>query len=116
YRIENGAPRIISKLGIPPRIAEYLQRGPHRPALNRPSPLTAISRVVQSRQTVHITDYRVDPSYLDGDPLTVAAVELAGIRTLIVVPMLKNNEPIGAIAIYRLEVRPFTDKQIELVH
>src|SRR5262249_26118671 len=62
-----------------------------------------------------ITYYRVDPSYLDGDPLTVAAVELGGIRTLLVVPMLKNDEPIGAIAIYRLEVRPFTDKQIELV-
>jgi GAF domain-containing protein len=115
YRIENGAPRIISKLGIPPGLAEYLQRGPHRPPLNRPSPLTAISRVVQSRQTVHITDYRVDPSYLDRDPLTVAAVELGGVRTLLVVPMLKNDEPIGAIAIYRLEVRPFTDKQIELV-
>jgi GAF domain-containing protein len=115
YGIENGAPRIISKLGIPPGLAEYLQRGPHRPPLNRPSPLTAISRVVQSRQTVHITDYRVDPSYLDRDPLTVAAVELGGVRTLLAVPMLKNDEPIGAIAIYRLEVRPFTDKQIELV-
>src|SRR5262245_61504321 len=115
YRIENGAPRIISKLGIPPRLAEYLQRGPHRPPLNRPSPLTAISRVVQSCQTVHITDYRLDPSYLDRDPLTVAAVELGGVRTVLIVPMLKNDELIGAIAIYRLEVRPFTDKQIELV-
>src|SRR5215510_14134197 len=115
YGIENGTPRIISKLGIPPRLAEYLQRGPHRPPLNRPGPLTAISRVVQSRQTVHIADYRVDPSYLDRDPLTVAAVELGGVRTLLAVPMLKENELVGAIMIYRLEVRPFTDKQIELV-
>jgi GAF domain-containing protein/CheY-like chemotaxis protein len=115
YGIENGTPRIISKLGIPPRLAEYLQRGPHRPPLNRPGPLTAISRVVQSRQTLHIADYRVDPSYLDRDPLTVAAVELGGVRTLLVVPMLKSDQPIGAIAIYRLEVRPFTDKQIELL-
>ena len=115
YGIENGAPRIISKLGIPPGLAEYLQRGPHRPPLNRPSPLTAISRVVQSRQTVHITDYRVDPSYLDRDPLTVASVELGGVRTLLAVPMLKNDEPIGAILIYRQEVRPFSEKQIELL-
>ena len=115
YGIENGAPRIISKLGIPPGLAEYLQRGPHRPPLNRPSPLTAISRVVQSRQTVHITDYRVDPSYLDRDPLTVAAVELGAVRTLLAVPMLKNDEPIGAILIYRQEVRPFSEKQIELL-
>ncbi|MFZ1207118.1 MAG: GAF domain-containing protein, partial [Pseudolabrys sp.] len=115
YGIENGAPRIISKLGIPPGLAEYLQRGPHRPPLNRPSPLTAISRVVQSRQTVHITDSRVDPSYLDRDPLTVAAIELGGVRTLLAVPMLKNDEPIGAILIYRQEVRPFSEKQIELL-
>jgi GAF domain-containing protein len=115
YRIEDGNPRIISKLGTPPALAEYLQRGPHRPPLNRPGPLTAISRVVQSRQTVHIVDYRLDPSYLDRDPLTVAAVELGGVRTLLVVPMLKDDELMGAIAIYRLEVRPFTDKQIELV-
>ena len=115
YGIENGAPRIISKLGIPPGLAEYLQRGPHRPPLNCPSPLTAISRVVQSRQTVHITDYRVDPSYLDRDPLTVASVELGGVRTLLAVPMLKNDEPIGAILIYRQEFRPFSEKQIELL-
>jgi two-component system, NtrC family, sensor kinase len=115
WRIEDGNPRIISKLGIPPALAEYLQRGPHRPPLNRPGPLTAINRVVQSRQTVHIADYRVDPSYLDRDPLTVAAVELGGVRTLLIVPMLKDDELVGAIGIYRLEVRPFTDKQIELV-
>ena len=108
YGIENGTPRIISKLGIPPRLAEYLQRGPHRPSLNRPGPLTAISRVVQSRQTVHIADFRVDPSYLDRDPLTVAAVELGGVRTLLVVPMLKDDELVGAISIYRLEVRSRT--------
>jgi GAF domain-containing protein len=115
YQIVDGVPRIISKIGMPAALAEYIKRGPHRPPLNRPGPLTAISRVVQSRQTVHIADYRVDPSYLDRDPLTVAAVELGGVRTLVAVPMLKENELVGAIMIYRLEVRPFTDKQIELV-
>src|SRR5262249_44810433 len=53
YRIENGAARIISKLGIPPAFTEYLKRGPHRPPLNRVSPLTPIGRVIQSRQLVH---------------------------------------------------------------
>ena len=81
YRIEGDSARIISKLGIPPALAEYLKRGPHRPSLNRPGPLTAVGRVVQSRQTLHIADYRVDPSYLDRDPMTVAAIELGGIRT-----------------------------------
>ena len=58
---------------------------------------------------------RDDQSYLEGDPLPVAAVDFAGIRTLLAVPMLKESELVGAIAIYRQEVRPFTDKQIELV-
>src|SRR5262245_45559380 len=115
YRIENGAARIISKLGIRPALAEYLKRGPHRPPLNRLDPLTAVGRVVQSRQTVHIADYRTDQSYLNRDPLTVAAVELGGIRTILVVPMIKNDALMGAIVIFRQEVRPFTDKQIDLV-
>jgi adenylate cyclase len=115
WQVEDGNAKIVSKRGIPLALAEYLQRGPHRPPLNRPSPLTAISRVVQSRQTVHITDYRVDQSYLDRDPGTVSAIELGGARTLLIVPMLKDDELIGAIGIYRQEVRPFTEKQITLV-
>jgi GAF domain-containing protein len=115
YRIENGAARIISKLGIPSAFAEYLKRGTHRPPLNRVSPLTPIGRVIQSRQLVQLADYRTDQSYLDRDPITVAGVELGGIRTLLVVPMIKNDVLMGAIVIFRQEVRPFTDKQIELL-
>jgi len=115
YRIKGDSARIISKLGIPPAFAEYLKRGPHRPSLNRVSPLTPVGRVIQSRQLVHLADYRTDQSYLDRDPVTVAAIELGGIRTLLVVPMIKNDVLMGAIIIFRQEVRPFTDKQIELL-
>src|SRR5262249_15531512 len=110
YGIKNGAARIISKLGIPAALAEYLKRGPHRPPLNRLDPLTPVGRVLQFRQTVHIADYRTDPAYLHRDPLTVAGVELGGIRTWLVVPMIKNDALMGAIAVFRQEVRPFTDK------
>ena len=75
----------------------------------------APARAVQTRKVVHVADLREDRAYLSGDPLPVAGVEVAGIRTLVVIPMLKESEPVGAISIYRKEVRPFTDKQIELV-
>jgi len=58
---------------------------------------------------------RVERAYVDRDPLAVSAVELGGVRTVITVPMLRRNDVVGVIAIYRREVRPFTDKQIALV-
>ena len=109
-RIENGAPRIISKLGVPEAFAEFIKNAPQRP-----SPINPISRVIQTRQAVHIADYRAEQAYIERDPVTVAGVELGGMRTLLVVPMLKDNELIGAVGIYRQEVRAFTEKQIELV-
>src|SRR6516164_6471349 len=73
------------------------------------------SRSVKTRQTIQVADLRTTPAYLRGDPLPVTAANVAGIRTIVTLPMLKDNEPVGVIAIYRKEVRPFTDKQIELV-
>ena len=80
-----------------------------------PDPRTALGRIVETRQTVHIVDVKTEPAYVDSEPVFVAAVNLGGYRTLVSVPMFKENELIGAISIYRHEVRPFTDKQIALV-
>jgi signal transduction histidine kinase len=74
-----------------------------------------VARAARSKQTIHIEDLREDPTYLGGKPLAVSAVDIGGIRTMLAVPMFKENEFIGAMAIYRLEVRPFSDKQIELI-
>jgi two-component system, NtrC family, sensor kinase len=109
-RFDDGTARLFSSLGIPSVFAEFLQRGPHRPG-----PLSPLNRVAKTRERLHIADYRADECYLDHDPLAVAGVELGGIRTLLVVPMLKEDKLVGMIGIYRQEVRPFTDKQIELV-
>jgi GAF domain-containing protein len=83
--------------------------------LHRPKAVVPMMRAVRSRKPVHVPDMRKDTAYLEGDPLPVSAADVAGIRTLVTVPMLKENEAVGVITIYRKEVRPFTDKQIELV-
>ena len=66
-------------------------------------------------QVDHIADMRAEKGYVDSHPGPVSLVELAGARTVVNVPMLKERERIGCIALYRQEVRPFTDKQIALV-
>jgi signal transduction histidine kinase len=81
----------------------------------RPHSETPLARVARTKVTVHTADMSTEKSYIDRDPLAVAGVEVAGIRTLLCVPMLKEQELVGVIVIYRREVRPFTDKQIALV-
>jgi len=109
FRYEDGAFREASSVNAPAAFREFLRRGPVQP-----TPGTGLARVVQTKQTAHIRDIRELEAYANRDPFVVAGVE-AGIRTLLVVPMLKDNALVGVIGIYRLEVRPFSDKQIELV-
>jgi GAF domain-containing protein len=81
----------------------------------RPHSETPMARVARTKVTVHTADISTEKAYIDRDPLAVAAVDVAGIRTLLCVPMLKEQELVGVIVIYRREVRPFTDKQIALL-
>jgi GAF domain-containing protein len=96
-----------------PDYVEFWRQAPRFPL--RENVGTPLSRAVESKSVVHVSDLRADPSFAAGNRRVSALVETAGARTLVVVPMLKDDELIGAIAMYRQEVRPFTDKQIELV-
>jgi len=78
-------------------------------------PALPLARLAATKSVVHVVDFRAEQVYLERHPQTVELVEVGGARTLVCVPMLKDDELIGAIVLYRQEVRPFTDKQIELV-
>ena len=101
--------RIVAIHGGSPEYREYLFAEP----LIVPDAQDAISRVVSHREVVQIDDISKAPTY--GMRMRIATIKIAKARTLVWVPMLKDNEVVGIIAIYRQEVRPFTDKQIELL-
>jgi GAF domain-containing protein len=111
YLCEGDAFRFVATHNAPPAWAELRRREP----LVRPHPETGLGRVAITKEVVQIADIRNARTYALRDPLSVAAAEVGGYRTLAVVPMLKEDKLIGAIGIYRQQVEPFTQKQIGLV-
>src|SRR5262245_47924682 len=110
YLHEGGALRVVASHNVPRAFAEARRRGPIHPA-----PGGDFAKLIRTKQTVQTADLAATRPYAERAPPVVDAVELGGVRTVVNVPMLKNNDLVGAIAIFRQEVRPFTDKQIELV-
>ena len=108
---EGDAFRTVALHGAPPAYAEARRREPVVSGLRSG---TALERAAATKQVVQIADIRSEPAYVS-DPRRFALLELAGARTMLTVPMLKEDALVGVVAIYRQEVRPFTDKQIELV-
>ncbi|MGA2314585.1 MAG: adenylate/guanylate cyclase domain-containing protein [Xanthobacteraceae bacterium] len=112
YRWDGDALRVVAAHNTPPAFAEFRRRSP----LLRPDPETALGRMLATKTVIHIDDAAALETYIHKRvPFTVAAVELGGARTVLLVPMLKDNELIGALSLFRQEVRPFTEKQIALV-
>jgi class 3 adenylate cyclase len=108
----DGRMRMAARCGpLPEAFVEKWRVG----TLFSPTSSVPTARAFDTRWPVQIHDLKEDRSYLDRDPLAVASVDVAGIRSLIAVPMLKEGAIVGAMTIYRQEVRPFSEKQIELV-
>ena len=111
YLCEGDAFRIVAMHGAAPAYAEARKHNP----LVRPPPDSALGRVAITKQLAHIADIKTTRSYIERDPFLIRGVDLGGYRTIVAVPMLKNNELIGAILIFRQKVEPFSDKHIELL-
>ena len=112
-RCEGAAFRAVAMHNPPPSFGELRRRAP----VFRVNPGTTLGRAAAAKQTVQIVDVQAEAAYRDTptDPSGAHIATLGGARTVLAVPMLKEDELVGAIVIYRQEVRPFTDKQIELV-
>src|SRR5262249_48225914 len=95
--------RIVAMHGIPTAIAEKLPVGPREP-----SPNSALARLARTKQPVHIADAFTEPGFFDVPPgfPSPQLTTVAGARTFVAVPMLKNNELVGAIFIYRQQPQP----------
>jgi transcriptional regulator with GAF, ATPase, and Fis domain len=102
--------RLMSDRGA---VREYVEMG--RRLSERGGPQTVVGRIARTKQMVQVHDLAATPGYAERDPLVVLAVETGGVRTFLGVPMLKESELVGAILIYRQEVRPFSERQIELL-
>jgi GAF domain-containing protein len=103
---ENGAFRNVASHGAPPAYVELRRREP----VFHPVPEHPLAQIAATRQVFHIADLAAGPEAVRG-----RLADLGGARTLVIVPMLKDNELVGTIDIFRTEVRPFTDKQIALL-
>ena len=106
---EGGAFRTVALHNPPPQYAFRLG------AILHPHPESGLAHVARTMQIAHIDDLRTRQPYLEGNKAVVELADLAGARTLLIVPMLNAGKLVGAISIYRQEVRPFADRQIELV-
>ena len=116
YRWDGDALRLVANHNTPPAFAEERKRAQYVRPVPGPPGTSLIGTMLATKSVVHVADLAAERAYIErSNPTYAAAVELGGVRTILLVPMLKENELVGAFILCRQEVRPFTDKQIALV-
>src|SRR5829696_3766496 len=96
--------------------AEYVEFWQREPTIDvREHPHVPLARAAETKALVQVRDLRDERAYIERDSRMLPLVDSAGARTLLIVPMLRDEELVGAINIYRQEVQPFSGKQVELL-
>ena len=108
--VDGAAARIVAERNVPAPLMDFLTQYPPQIGSD-----TFFGRAALGRSILHTADMRGETAYGSGQPLTVTAVDLAGVRALLMAPLLKDDGVTGVFAIFRREVRPFSDKQIALL-
>ena len=110
YRMDAGAMVTMAELGVPPALAEYRRHHAHTGGATTP-----VDVMRATKKPAHVHDARDSDAYRMGNPNAVAGVDLGGARTVLYFPMLKGDEIVGVINVYRQKVRPFADDQVALL-
>jgi GAF domain-containing protein len=112
YRWDNGVFQLVATHNTPRAFVEARRRSPPRP-----NSKNLFGRIVATKTVLHIADFSAEQQehFEAGNPDQLAAVELGGVKTILIVPLLRENELIGFFSLIRQQIKPFTDKQIELV-
>src|SRR5205823_10178743 len=97
----------VATRGVAEGLADFLHRGPHKP-----NPVQ--QRQLRGEGTIHLADLKATALYRDGDTLARAVADLGGIRTVLSVPLRREQRVLGLFGVYRQEARPFSEKQIAL--
>ena len=107
---DGSAYRLAAQRGVPAAFADFRARHPPIPTAGG-----GLARILETRRPDQIIDFKASKPYLTGNPNALAMVDLGGVRTSLAVPLLKDEAVTGFIAVYRQEVRAFSDKQIALL-
>src|SRR5262249_14230099 len=108
--VDGNRVNMVSARDVPHELSDFLTH--HPPGIG---PNTFFGRAILSRSLLHTADMRTEEAYHSGQPLTLTAVDFAGVRALLMAPLVRDETVLGVFAIFRREVRAFTDKQIALL-